>query len=120
MCEQDGVDYLIRTIRVLTEDRARDDILFVFMGGGPAQSAIVQYAKELGVSQHCHFTGYVPDEDINRYLSTTDVAVDPDPKTIWSDKQYCGHILGCLLINDAVIAKGFVLWTGFVQTLPIG
>ena len=33
--------------------------------------------------------------------------------------QYCGHILGCLLINDAVIAKGFVLWTGFVQTLPI-
>ena len=34
--------------------------------------------------------------------------------------QYCGHILGCLLINDAVIAKGFVLWTGFVQTLPIG
>ena len=35
-------------------------------------------------------------------------------------KQYCGHILGCLLINDAVIAKGFVLWTGFVQTLPIG
>ena len=36
------------------------------------------------------------------------------------DHQYCGHILGCLLINDAVIAKGFVLWTGFVQTLPIG
>ena len=38
---------------------------------------------------------------------------------LYSD-QYCGHILGCLLINDAVIAKGFVLWTGFVQTLPIG
>ena len=37
-----------------------------------------------------------------------------------SQTQYCGHILGCLLINDAVIAKGFVLWTGFVQTLPIG
>ena len=40
--------------------------------------------------------------------------------TEYSIFQYCGHILGCLLINDTVIAKGFVLWTGFVQTLPIG
>ena len=45
----------------------------------------------------------------------------PIDKVIYRyQQQYCGHILGCLLINDAVIAKGFVLWTGFVQTLPIG
>ena len=48
------------------------------------------------------------------------IAFDEVDKLLGYDYQYCGHILGCLLINDAVIAKGFVLWTGFVQTLPIG
>jgi glycosyltransferase involved in cell wall biosynthesis len=104
MCEQDGVDYLIRTIKILTEDRARDDILFIFMGGGPAQPAIVQYAQELGVSKHCHFTGYIPDEEISRYLSTTDVAVDPDPKTIWSDKSTMNKIMEYMFFGCPIVA----------------
>ncbi len=104
MCEQDGVDYLIRTIKILTQDRGRDDILFVFMGGGPAQPAIVQYAKVLGVSAHCHFTGYLPDEDISRYLSTTDVAVDPDPKTIWSDKSTMNKVMEYMFFGCPIVA----------------
>lgn len=104
MCEQDGVDYLIRTIQVLTQDRARDDILFVFMGGGPAQPVLVQYAKELGVSEHCYFTGYLPDEDICRYLSTTDVAVDLDPKTIWSDQSTMNKIMEYMFFGCPIVA----------------
>jgi glycosyltransferase involved in cell wall biosynthesis len=104
MCEQDGVDYLIRTIKILTEDRSRNDILFVLMGGGPAQPAIVQYAKELGVSEHCHFTGYLPDEEISRYLSTTDVAVDPDPKTSWSDKSTMNKIMEYMFFGCPIVA----------------
>lgn len=104
MCKQDGVDYLIRTIKILTADRGRDDILFVFMGGGPAQPSIVQYAKELGVSEYCHFTGYLPDEDISRYLSMSDVAVDPDPKTTWSDKSTMNKVMEYMFFGCPIVA----------------
>lgn len=28
-----------------------------------------------------------------------------------SPEQYCGQNLGCLFGNDAIVAKGFVVWT---------
>jgi glycosyltransferase involved in cell wall biosynthesis len=104
MCEQDGVDYLLRVVKILCVDRQRQDILFVFMGGGPAQPALVQYAAELGVSQHCHFTGYIADADISRYLSSTDIAVDPDPKTAWSDKSTMNKMLDYMFFGCPIVA----------------
>src|SRR6266704_4084574 len=34
--------------------------------------------------------------------------------------QYCGQNLGCLIGNDAIVTKRFVIWAGFFQTLPVG
>jgi glycosyltransferase involved in cell wall biosynthesis len=104
MCEQDGVDYLIRVVKILCVDRQRQDLLFVFMGGGPAQPDLVRYAAELGVSQYCHFTGYISDADISRYLSTTDIAVDPDPKTPWSDKSTMNKMLDYMFFGCPIVA----------------
>jgi glycosyltransferase involved in cell wall biosynthesis len=80
------------------------DLLFVFMGGGPAQPAMVKYADELGVGQYCHFTGYIADADISRYLSTTDIAVDPDPKTAWSDKSTMNKMLDYMFFGCPIVA----------------
>jgi glycosyltransferase involved in cell wall biosynthesis len=104
MCEQDGVDYLIRVVKILCVDRQRQDLLFVFMGGGPAQPTLVKYADELGVSAYCHFTGYIADADISRYLSTTDIAVDPDPKTTWSDKSTMNKMLDYMFFGCPIVA----------------
>ena len=35
-------------------------------------------------------------------------------------KQYFRQILGGLAVNDAIVAKRFVIRAGFFQTLPIG
>jgi glycosyltransferase involved in cell wall biosynthesis len=104
MCEQDGVDYLLRVVKILCIDRQRQDLLFVLMGGGPAQPALVRYAEELGVSQYCHFTGYISDTDISCYLSTTDIAVDPDPKTAWSDKSTMNKMLDYMFFGCPIVA----------------
>lgn len=104
MCEQDGVDYLVRAIKILCVDRVRDDIFFVFLGGGPAQPAVVHYAEELGVSRHCFFAGYVSDDEICRYLSTADVAVDPDPKTEWSDKSTMNKMMEYMFFGCPIVA----------------
>jgi hypothetical protein len=34
--------------------------------------------------------------------------------------QYCGQNLGCLIGNDAIVTKHFVIRAGFFQTLPVG
>jgi glycosyltransferase involved in cell wall biosynthesis len=104
MCEQDGVDYLIRVVKILCLDRDRRDILFAFMGAGPAQPVIVEYAKRLGVAYHCHFTGYISDDEISRYLSTADIAVDPDPKTEWSDKSTMNKMMEYMFFGCPIIA----------------
>jgi len=104
MCEQDGVDYLVRAAKILCVDRGRSDILFVFMGGGPAQPDIMRYAEDLGVSKYCHFTGYISDEEISRYLSTTDLAIDPDPKTTWSDKSTMNKIMDYMFFGCPIVA----------------
>jgi glycosyltransferase involved in cell wall biosynthesis len=104
MCEQDGVDYLLRVAKILCSERGRNDILFVFIGGGPAQPALVRYAQELGISRYCCFTGYLSDHDVNRYLSTADIAVDPDPKTAWSDKSTMNKILEYMFFGCPIVA----------------
>jgi glycosyltransferase involved in cell wall biosynthesis len=104
MCEQDGVDYLIRAIKILCVDRHRDDILFAFLGGGPAQPPMVRYAQELGVYRHCFFAGYVSDEEICRHLSTADLAVDPDPRTEWSDKSTMNKMMEYMFFGCPIVA----------------
>jgi glycosyltransferase involved in cell wall biosynthesis len=104
MCEQDGVDYLVRVAKILCVDRGRSDILFSFMGGGPTQPDIVRYAEALGISRYCHFTGYISDEEISRYLSTTDLAIDPDPKTTWSDKSTMNKIMDYMFFGCPIVA----------------
>jgi glycosyltransferase involved in cell wall biosynthesis len=104
MCEQDGVDYLVRAAKIICVDRGRRDILFVFMGGGPTQPEIVRYAQELGISEHCHFTGYISDEEVSQYLSSTDIAVDPDPKTTWSDKSTMNKIMDYMFFGCPIVA----------------
>jgi hypothetical protein len=34
--------------------------------------------------------------------------------------QYFGQNLGCLISNDAIVTKRFVIRAGFFQTLPVG
>lgn len=81
--EQDGVDALVRVVRTLVDREL--DVQCLVVGGGPHQPAIVRYAAELGVADHCTFTGRVSDDlELSRLLSSADVGVVPDPNTDWS------------------------------------
>jgi glycosyltransferase involved in cell wall biosynthesis len=104
MCTQDGVDHLVRAVKVLCVDRGRRDVLFAFLGGGPSQPALVAYARELGVDAYCHFAGHVSDADLCRYLSTTDLGVDPTPKTEWSDRSTMNKIGEYMYFGCPVVA----------------
>lgn len=79
MGPQDGVDYALRALAHLIHDLGRDDLHAVFMGSGDAFDDCVALAKRLSLNGHVEFTGRVPDETVQRYLSTADVCLSPDP-----------------------------------------
>jgi len=103
ICKQDGVDHLIRALRILRTDLGRDDVHCVVVGGGPHQPAIRSYAAEVGVSDMCTFTGRVSDDELCRILSSADVAVDPDPKNSWSDNSTMNKVIEYMYFGLPVV-----------------
>ena len=60
ICKQDGVDHLIRALKLLIDGHGFHDFHCVLIGGGPHQPVIQRYAQEIGVASHCTFTGRHP------------------------------------------------------------
>jgi glycosyltransferase involved in cell wall biosynthesis len=104
ICKQDGVDHLVRAMRILRDELGRRDIHCILMGGGPHQPQIARYAEEIGVTDCCTFTGRVSDEDLCRVLSSADIGVDPDPKNPWSDRSTMNKVLEYMFFGLPVIA----------------
>ena len=107
ICAQDGVEYLVEAMRVLRDDLRRQDVHCVLVGGGPHQEAVKRYARAQGVEDVCTFTGRVSDRDLCRILSSADVAVDPDPKTPWSDQSTMNKIMEYMFFGLPIV--GFAL-----------
>jgi glycosyltransferase involved in cell wall biosynthesis len=103
MCEQDGVDYLLRTVAILTAERRRRDILFAIIGTGPALPELRRLAAQLGIDEHCRFTGYLPEDEVSRWLSTADLGIDPDPHNPWSDRSTMNKVLDYMFFGCPVV-----------------
>jgi glycosyltransferase involved in cell wall biosynthesis len=103
MGAQDGVDNLIRAIRVLHDDFERKDFHCVLIGGGTYQPVVAAYAAEIGVADRCTFTGVVSDETLCRILSSADVAIDPLPKNGWSDRSTMNKVLEYMFFGLPIV-----------------
>jgi len=103
MGPQDGVDNLIRALRVLHDDFARKDFHCVLIGGGTYQPTAAAYAKEIGIDHLCTFTGVVSDEMLCRILSSGDVAIDPLPKNGWSDRSTMNKVLEYMFFGLPIV-----------------
>jgi glycosyltransferase involved in cell wall biosynthesis len=102
ICQQDGVDYMVRAIKLLARDRL--DFHALFVGGGPHQPAIRRYADEQGIGAIAGFTGRVSDEELCRILSSATLGIDPDPKTPWSDQSTMNKVVEYMFFGLPVVA----------------
>jgi len=102
--KQDGVDGLIRVVKILRDDHGREDFHCLVIGGGVQQPATVAYASELGISELFTFTGDVRDDDrLCRLLSSADIGVDPVPKNDWSDRSTSNKIVEYMYFGLPVV-----------------
>jgi len=104
ICSQDGVDHMVRAVKVLTQDHGRTDFHCIFVGGGSHQPVIKEYAGKLGLETVTTFTGRVSDEELCRILSSADLGIDPDPKTEWSDKSTMNKVMEYMYFGLPIVA----------------
>jgi glycosyltransferase involved in cell wall biosynthesis len=103
MCEQDGVIHMLHAIETYRRI-APDDTLFAFVGGGPDQPRMKATADQMGLGPIVHFTGRISDEELWAYLSTADLAVDPDPLTEWSNMSTMNKMIEYMAFGRPIVA----------------
>jgi len=82
---QDGVDYLLRSLRYLLHDLKRSDFHCVIMGTGDSLQDLRDLAETLQLNGCVELTGFVSDEDLQSNLAAADICVDPDPSSPLND-----------------------------------
>ncbi len=103
MGKQEGIDYLLRSVRHLVHDLGRTDVQFGLVGGGTELEALQQYARELDVADYVTFTGRVPDEDLLAMLNTADVCVNPDVANAMNDKSTMNKIMEYMALGKPIV-----------------
>lgn len=82
---QDGVDYLLRSLRHLVEDLGRRDFYCLIMGTGDSLDSLRALTSELNLGGFVELTGYIPESELLANLSAADICVDPDPSSPLND-----------------------------------
>lgn len=103
MGEQEGIDYLIRAVRIIVFDEQRSDVQFGLIGGGTELEAMKNYAREQQVADYITFTGRVPDESMLEMLSTADACVNPDVANPMNDKSTMNKIMEYMALGKPIV-----------------
>jgi glycosyltransferase involved in cell wall biosynthesis len=103
MGKQEGIDYLLRAARILTNDMGRHDVHFGLVGGGTELEEMKRYASELGLADHVTFTGRVPDQEMLEMLNTADVCVNPDVANEMNDKSTMNKIMEYMALGKPIV-----------------
>lgn len=101
---QDGLDYLLRALQKLLTVLGRDDFFCIIIGKGSALAGLKALATQLGLDQHVWFTGFIPDADVLRYLSTIDIGVDPDPSNSFNDRCTMIKMMEYMALSKPIVA----------------
>jgi glycosyltransferase involved in cell wall biosynthesis len=104
MGPQDGVENALHALVHLRDDLGRHDVQAVFMGSGDAFDDLVALRDRLGLADHVEFTGRVPDEFVQRCLSTADIGLSPDPKNPLNDVSTMNKVVEYMAMGVPVVS----------------
>ena len=101
---QDGVDYLVRSLGYLRHDLKRTDFHCVVIGHGDSLEESKSLASQLGLQDCVWFTGFIPDDDMVRYLSTADICLDPNPSSPLNDVSTWIKVMEYMALGKPVVS----------------
>ena len=103
MGKQEGIDYLLRALHYIVEQKNRTDVHFGLVGGGTELTSLQAYAKALGIEDYVTFTGRVSDQQMLEMLNTADVCVNPDVANEMNDKSTMNKIMEYMALAKPIV-----------------
>jgi glycosyltransferase involved in cell wall biosynthesis len=104
MGPQDGVDYLVRAIWSLVHKFKRTDFFCLIIGHGDELENLKELAAELDLGEYVRFTGFIPKSDLIRYLSTSDICLDPNPSNPLNDHSTWVKVLEYMAFGKPMVS----------------
>jgi glycosyltransferase involved in cell wall biosynthesis len=101
---QDGVDYLVRSLKNLLFDLKRDDFYCIIMGSGDSLQDLRDLAKQLKLENHVEFTGWISDNELQENLAAADICMDPDPSSPLNDVSTWIKIMEYMAYSKPVVS----------------
>src|SRR5437899_3296952 len=101
---QDGVDYLLRSLRHLLHGLRRSDFYCVIIGTGDSLQDLRDLVGRLELNGCVELTGFVSDEDLQANLAAADICVDPDPSSPLNDVSTWIKIMEYMASAKPVVA----------------
>ncbi len=71
----EGLDLLISALPAVLMEMP--DVVLLLVGGGPAEAALREQARQLGLEQNVRFVGRIPHEQVQDYYALVDIFVYP-------------------------------------------
>ncbi len=104
MGPQDGVDLALQAAHHIVYELGRHDISFTLMGSGDSMPDLLQLREELKLEEFVELPGRVPDDYVAAVLSTSDVALCPDPKNPLNDLSTMNKTMEYMAFSVPVVA----------------
>lgn len=104
MGPQDGVDYLLRSLREIVYSMGRNDFYCVIIGRGDAVEDLKVLRDELKLKDYVRFTGRIPIDDLMRYLSTADICLDPNPSNPLNDSSTWIKVMEYMALAKPIVS----------------
>src|SRR5262249_48991732 len=80
------------------------DVSFTLVGAGDSFHDLTALTRTLGLDDALHFTGRIPDAEVETLLATADVCVSPDPKNPLNDVSTMNKVLEYMACGRAIVA----------------
>lgn len=104
MGPQDGVDYLLRSLREVAYSMNRTDFYCIIIGRGDAVEGLKALRDKLELQEYVRFTGRLPLGDLLRYLSAADVCLDPNPSNALNDHSTFIKVMEYMALGKPIVS----------------
>lgn len=100
---QDGVDYLLRALKHLSQDLGRSDFYCLIIGDGDAWPHLKCLTADLGLDQYVSLPGAIFGKQLRNYLAAADICVDPGPSNAYNDRSTVCKMMEYMALGKPIV-----------------
>jgi glycosyltransferase involved in cell wall biosynthesis len=101
--KQDGLENLLAVADYIVHQKQRRDIKFAVVGKGPNLKNLTRDATVMGLDEHVHFFGFVPDELLLEILAASDICINPEFRNEFTDRSTMIKIMEYMALGKPIV-----------------